>query len=148
MFWPKDRTSWNVFYHPPVRRSVPLYCRQSELFGTRKERAPGESELIWPHLEVCLRAPPQRVRRVLALLTQTYHGSQLAGNWAKIIFFSTRLGVLRDFRIKGEEGCEGGEERGPACHRSPSAEPRTVETVKTCAVLTPSLGQSLDPVMA
>ena len=33
-----------------------------------------------------------------------------------------------------------GEKRGPACHRSPSAEPRTVETVKTCAVLTPSLG--------
>jgi hypothetical protein len=41
-----------------------------------------------------------------------------------------------------------GEKRGPACHRSPSAEPRTVETVKTCAVLTPSLGRSLDPVMA
>ena len=41
-----------------------------------------------------------------------------------------------------------GEKRGPACHRSPSAEPRTVETVKTCAVLTPRLGQSLDPVSA
>jgi len=39
--------------------------------------------------------------------------------------------------IKWEEG-RGGEKRGPACHRSPSAEPRTEETVKTCAVLTPT----------
>jgi hypothetical protein len=36
------------------------------------------------------------------------------------------------------------EKRGPACYRSSSVEPRTVETVKTCAVLTPRPRESLD----
>jgi hypothetical protein len=36
------------------------------------------------------------------------------------------------------------EKRGPGCYRSPSVEPRTVETVKTCAVLTPRPRESLD----
>jgi len=70
----------------------------------------------------------------------------LSASWklSRKFFLSTRLGVLRDFRNQ-TGGRSGGEKRGPACHRSPSAKPRTVETVKTCAVLTPSLGQSLDP---
>jgi hypothetical protein len=40
-----------------------------------------------------------------------------------------------------------GEKRGSTCHRSPSAEPKT-EAVKTCALLIPTLGKSLDPLMA
>src|ERR1700724_2663439 len=63
------------------------------------------------------------------------------------IFSPTSIRRPLRLRFGHEEGC-GGEKRGPACHRSSSAEPKTVETVKTCAVLTPSLGQSLERVMA
>jgi len=39
---------------PPARETLrPLPSRRPELFGMRKEWAPGESELIWSHLEEC-----------------------------------------------------------------------------------------------
>ncbi len=69
------------------------------------------------------------------------------GKCVESILFDTTWGFARLPKSNGRK-VVGGEKRGPACHRSPSAEPRTEETVKTCAVLTPRLEPSLDPVMA
>ena len=53
--------------------------------------------------------------------------------------FSTRRAFPKSKREKDRGG---GKKRGPACHRSPSAEPMTEKTVKTCAVLTPRLAKA------
>jgi PAS domain len=103
------------------------------LFGYTSDELLGQSaEVLVPERahRPSLQDPVQRARK----------GCPIKQN----IGFGPGMGIAL-FRPKTIEGSLGGEKRGSACHRSPSAEPRTEETVKTCAVLTPRLGQRLAP---
>src|SRR6266849_1735921 len=52
-------------------------CLVLDRRGITAERREGELE----RPEDFVSAPPERVRRAFALLTRTYHGSRLFGNW-------------------------------------------------------------------
>src|SRR6266404_3659193 len=50
-------------------------------FSIEEEPPPRGAKASWRDLKTFVSAPPERVRRVFALLTRTYHGSRQPGSY-------------------------------------------------------------------
>src|SRR5882724_8966688 len=93
----------------PTQSSVRPFGPRQQMdvwFSIEEEPPPRGTKASWRNLKTFVSAPPRRVRRAFALLTRTYHGCRLLGNYRSQLL-GREVGIL-SLGAPGDRGGEGG----------------------------------------
>src|SRR6266850_617663 len=81
----------------PTQSSVRPFGPRQQMdvwFSIEEKPPPRGAKASWRDLKTFVSAPPERVRRVFALLTRTYHGCRLHGSYPETALCEVKDGVL------------------------------------------------------